>query len=525
MNDEGSDLLMSCRVRRALGVTSARFRGRCSIRVLVFALAVLSPAVPLRGDGGGGAEASSGVEAVPCELPRYQGEARCGILRVFEDRKAGSGRTVDVRFAVLPATGDDPAPDPVAVLPGGPGQGTLDQAAQWAALFEEIRRKRDLLLVDPRGAGRSDPLVCPLPGDDDDPQSYLGPRLPPEALVACRKELEADPRFYTTPLIADDLDDLRAALGYERLNLYGTSYGTRVALVYLRRHPERVRVAALDGVVPPDMTTPLHHAPDAQRALDLLFDECESDPACNEAYPDLREKFWAVEERLAEEPVEVELTDPKTGLEITVTMTRDLFNEEIRWRLYDQEANRVPKLVHESYRGDFSGVAALLLRLRRVIAPSRTLVVGMYLSVTCTEDVPFIDPEEARRLAEGTFLGTHRVEQQRAACQVWPRGRLPEGYREPVRSSKPVLIVSGYRDPVTPPRWGEKVLQTLSAGRHVVVRQGFHFGAGGDSCVRRLLTRFIEQGSAEDLDTSCARHGPAVPFVLPDRESEDKEEE
>ena len=460
------------------------------------------------------APASAGrLELEPCELPGFEGQARCGTLAVWEDREARAGRKIDLRVAVLPATGAPRIPDPLFVLTGGPGQSAVQGAPLFARVFAEVHRSRDLVLVDQRGTGASNPLRCPFPGDDEDPQTYLGDQMPAAALEACLERLDADPRQYTTPVAIDDLDDVRAALGYERINLYGFSYGSRGVLVYLRRHPERVRSAIVAGVAPTDMKVPTHHAPDAQRALDLLFDECAADPECAAAYPDLRGKFWEVWKRLGEGPIEVELVDPKTEREVTVTLDRDLFNEEIRWRLYDHEANLVPPLIARAHQGDFRDLAALLLRLRRAIASGAILATGMFMSVHCAEDVPFIDDGEARRLAEGTFLGTYRIEQQRQACAVWPRGPVPAGFTDPVRSDAPVLILSGYRDPVTPPKWGEHVLPHLPNARHVVLRQGFH--AGIDECERELMNRFLAAGSGAGLDASCAEQMPKTPFVMP----------
>lgn len=452
----------------------------------------------------------------PCELPRFEGAARCGTLEVWEDPQAAEGRRIGLRVAVLPATGAEPSGEALFAVTGGPGQSAIQAAPVFARVFAEARKTRDLVLVDQRGTGGSNPLRCPFPGSDEDPQSYLGDQMPVAAFEACLATLDADPRLYTTPIAADDLDRVREALGYPRIDLYGLSYGSRVALVYLRRHPERVRSAILAGAVPTDMKVPTHHAPDAQRALDLLFEECAADPECAEVYPDLEEKFWTVWRRLGEAPVEVELTDPKTGREVTLTLDRDLFNEEMRWRLYDHESNLVPPLVEQAHRGDFRAIAALLLRLRRVFAPSTLLATGMFTSVTCSEDVPFIDLDEARRLAEGTFLGTYRVEQQRAACAAWPRGEVPEGWTDPVRSEAPVLILSGYRDPVTPPAWGERVLAHLPNGRHVVLRHGFHAGMG--ECESGLMNRFVIDGSPAGLDPACAERATEDPWVMPDEE-------
>jgi pimeloyl-ACP methyl ester carboxylesterase len=474
----------------------------------------------------------------PCDLPGVTAQAHCGTVSVPENRRASrdgsapEGRRIDLRVAVIPSEdgAEDGAPSeakpPIFALAGGPGQSAVSAASAFVTLFSEIRGSRDLVLVDQRGTGGSGLLLCPLTGGEspgepsDDPHAVLGDQFPPAAIEACLERLEAegiDPRHYTTPDAVDDLDAVREALGYDRVTLFGLSYGSRAALVYLRRHPERVASVILSGAVPTGMALPTHHAPDAQRALDLLFEACEADAACAEAYPDLEEELWAVRRRLDERPAEVEIDDPATGEALTIRLDRHLFDEEIRWRLYDQEAILIPRLVAQSHDGDYRQLTELVLRLRRALAGSQVLSVGAYLSVVCSEDDPLIDPDEARRLAEGTFLGTYRVDQQRRACALWPRGELPEGYAEPVRSDAPVLVLSGHRDPVSPPHWGEKVAAHLPNGRHVVLAGGFHVDAG--TCTQELVTRFLETGSAADLDTSCAALDTAMRFVPPDEET------
>lgn len=462
------------------------------------------------------AQVPAAVALTSCKLPGLEEEGRCGTLEVPEDRGAPSGRRIPLKIAVLPArtpAGAAPAPDPVFAIAGGPGESSIAGAAVFAQLLEEARGERDVVLVDLRGTGGSNRLHCPLPGSDDDPQAYLGDFLPVDALRECLARLDADPALYTTTQMVEDLEAVRAALGYDRINLYGVSYGSRAALVYLRSHPERVRSAALHGVVPTDMRTPLHHAADSQRSLDLLLAECEADDACRAAYPDLKKKLAAVQERLAKAPATAEVEDPKTKKRVRLTIPLDLFNEELRWRLYGEGPSPIPEYIQRAHEGDFSKLAATILRQRRALASGGPLSVGTYLSVTCAEDVPRIEPEEAKRLAAGSFLGTYRVDQQVRACSVWPRGKVPAGFAGEVTSEVPVLLISGDRDPATPPRWGEQVARGLKRSRHVVFRRGAH--AGRSPCVRRLLGAFLARGSVEDLDASCADEAPKVAFVLP----------
>lgn len=464
------------------------------------------------------AQATSGLTLTPCKLPGLEEEARCGTLEVPEDHGAPSGRRISLKIAVLPAltaVGTASAPDPVFAIAGGPGESAVAAAPLFAQLLE-ARGERDVVLVDLRGTGGSNRLDCPLAGGDDDPQAYLGDFLPVEPIRECLgriREGGTDPALYTTWQAVEDLEAVRAALGYGKINLYGVSYGSRTALVYLRSHPDRVRSAALQGVVSTNMKAPLHFAADSQRSLDLLLAECEADEACRAAYPDLKKKLAAVQERLAKAPATAEIEDPKTKKKVRLTIPLDLFNEELRWRLYSDGPSPIPEYIHRAHEGDFSKLAATILRQRRAIASGAALSIGTYLSVTCAEDVPLIDPEEAKRLARGTFLGTYRVDQQTRACSVWPRGKVPAGFSEGVSSEVPVLLISGERDPATPPQWAEQVARGLSRSRHVVFRRGAH--SGRSPCVRRLLGAFLARGSVEGLDDSCTGEAPKVSFTLP----------
>ncbi len=336
-------------------------------------------------------------------------------------------------------------------------------------------------------------------------------------MATCRTELEseADLTLYTTPLAMDDLDEVREALGYEQLNLFGGSYGTRAVQVYLRRHGAHARTAVLHGATATNAFIPRDLAPDAQRALDSVVDECLADEQCGGAFPNLREEIESVFHRLEAGPVAVEVLNPNTGDIAAIQLSRDNVAEAVRYLLYGSgNAVKVPAYIHHAAQGDFTPLGEYALFARRYIVASGSN--GMYLSVTCAEDVPFIEPGEGERLAQGTFLGDYRVRDQRDACAVWRRGQVPEGYAEPVRSSVPTLILSGQWDPVTPPQYGEYVARYLENSLHVVVPYGAHGfdGLEGTECVDRLVQQTVERGTVEGLDTSCLKKIRRPPFAV-----------
>jgi pimeloyl-ACP methyl ester carboxylesterase len=482
----------------------------------LFLAAVLLTAGALHAAPPAGAQANvPGLVVESCTLPGVEGPARCGTLEVWENRAAKAGRRIPIRFVVVPGTGPGPARVALTYLAGGPGVAATDAAAYIPAVFGPSREGRDILLVDQRGTGGSNQLSCAMYGPREDAASYLGAFFPADRVRACVPGLrrKADLAHYTSDPAADDLDEVRAALGYEKLDLYGGSYGTRTALVYMRRHPERVRSAVLLGVVPTDAAMPLHLARDSERALSGVVADCEAETACRATFPRLRADLRRSLERLAGGPVEVEVVSPGTGRPVRIALTRDLYVEGVRYLLYGAPtAGDLPAMVHQAAEGDFRPIATFVLNRRmNVLGPTSH---GLYLAVTCAEDVPFADPREGERLAEGTFFGASRLRDQHAACAAWPGDPVDPAFRGPVVSGAPTLIVSGQWDPATPPEYGDKVARHLANSLHVVVPGGAH-GYGGmenAACLDGLLNDFVRAASVAALDTSCVHTVRRRPF-------------
>ncbi|MBS2011425.1 MAG: alpha/beta fold hydrolase [Deltaproteobacteria bacterium] len=444
-----------------------------------------------------------------CHLDHVSVESMCGTYEVFEDRAKGSGRKIALNVAVLPALSAHPAPDPLFILAGGPGQGAVSTASALSISLERVRRDRDIVFVDQRGTGRSNPLKCPARGESS-LQDRLGGEPDEKELRDCLATYDADPSHYTTTNAVDDLDDVRAALGYAKINLWGGSYGTRAALVYVRRHEERVRTITLDGVAPFGLSLPLSVAKDGQRALDRLFDDCEKDAECNRAFPDLRARFAAHLALLREHPVETKLTHPLTGAPTPVTIRASGLAGVVRALLYVPElSSLLPLTIDRAIKGDYGPLAAQAWAFRS----ATDTATGLFLSVVCAEDVPFVKPEQIPAETRGTFLGDELVVQTLAACKVWPRGQVDADFRKPVRSNVPALILSGELDPVTPPSYGEEAKRDLPNGEHRIV-SGLAHGATRPGCVGGLIADFLKAGSARGLDPDCLRAKRRPPFAV-----------
>ena len=458
------------------------------------------------------------LQLSPCDVAGIQGKMKCGDLEVFENRATRKGRKIKIKVLVVPATGPSPLPDPLFYITGGPGSSAVEDAPGIAGLLATtVRQHRDLIFVDQRGTGGSNPLNCTF-FDPKDTQSFFGYFFPLNDVRKCREELEkvADLKLYTTPIAMDDLDDVRQALGYERINVLGGSYGTRASLVYLRQHGDHVRTVTLHGVVPTDDYMPFDYARRNERALDGVIADCAADDGCHKAFPNLSEEKKTVLARLLQGPIDVEVKLNNAGDQTAkVKLPRDLAAEAIRYLMYSSGgASRVPSIIHQAAAGNYAPLAQNALNFRQAIVSTGSN--GMYLSVTCAEDLPWIKSKEASRLAEGTFLGDYRYRQQNEACGLWPRATVPAEYAKPVRSAAPVLILTGEWDPVTPPSNGDEAARYLPNSKHVVVPHGGHGfnGLDGLDCVDTLVNQFIDTANATNLDTSCVARIKRRGFVL-----------
>lgn len=454
----------------------------------------------------------------PCKLPGLDEEARCGIYEVWENRAAEAGRKIPLRVVVLPALGPNPAPDPVVYFAGGPGGGAVDAAPGLSMFLAAPRQRRDLLLVDMRGTGESNPLECPYQATGRTVEDVLESFIPTDGVTPCREALEAraDLTQYTTPNVVDDLEEIRVALGYPQVNLMGGSYGTLPVQVYLRRHPEAVRSAVIEGVVPMDSRIPLTFARDAQAAFDGLVEECAGDPDCAAAFPDPAGDLGVVMERLTKDPVRVSVVDPESGEARDLEMTLNVLRQTVRYMLYQPTGSlQLPLYLRRAAEGDLEPLAQTAWTVAGGLL--KGLPDGIYLSITCTEGVRFITPEQAAGSADGTFLGDFRLKQQQAACERWVYGELPDGFLDPVRSEVPVLAISGERDPVTPAAYGDAVTEHLPNSLHLVIPDAAHtyFGLLGSNCVDGLVGDFFEAGTTEGLDAeACIQSIERPPFLL-----------
>lgn len=451
------------------------------------------------------------LQLAACRAANVDAEVRCGVFPVHENPADPRSRTIPLKVIVMPSRAAAPRPDPVFfVSPGGPGT-TNSEALLPGAWFSPLRDDRDIVIVDLRGTSGPSRLDCDLSDAALGEASYLGPLFPKAKVDACRAALEkkVDLRYYTTPIIVQDFDAVRRALGYAKVNLWAVSWGTRVEYLWLRMHPETVRSAILEGSAPVSFLNPLPHARSAQDAIDSLFAECQRQPACHASFPNVRAELDSVIARLVAKPATVRIASGSGGPTISVPITRAAFAEGIRATTYSAPRSlRVPLFVHEAYEGKYDDFAAAAVRSNRGLRSS--IRFGFLLAITCTEDVSRIDPRVIERETAGTYLGDTRVREQMAACRGWPRGALPKDYGDPVRSSVPVFLLSGTVDPVAPARFTAEAARYLPNSIHVVAPGG-HVPSG--PCIAAMQREFLESANPRTVDTSCVAQMRLPDFV------------
>jgi pimeloyl-ACP methyl ester carboxylesterase len=468
----------------------------------------------------GRAAPASRLPLAPCEL-RSSGalqlvKAECGRLAVAENPADPHGRQIHLAVAVVKAVSTVARPDPLFVLAGGPGEAASTFYAGVASAFAGIHRDRDIVLVDQRGTGGSNALVCPRRRGRG-----RGPQGPPtQAAIAAETErclrslrTHAHVRFYTTDLAVEDLDRVRAALGYRRIDLYGSSYGTVVAQEYLRRFPQRVRAMILDGVVPPQLPIGALSALSAQRAVRRILGDCAAQRTCRARFGNPLTAYRRVRAALTAHPVTLSVPDPTRGTPVRLRMTTYQLGEVLRLASYTPAlAALLPLDLQAAEAGNYAPLAGQFLLIDRLY--SGAVAAGMNNTVVCSEDVPFYRVSAQQRAAmRRTFLGLAPLQDLATVCKLWPRGPVAADFHAPLHSNVPVLLLSGSNDPITPPRYAAEAARGYPHSLDLVV-PGFGHGQLLDPCVGGLMARFIARASVRGLNTDCIRRLHPPPFFL-----------
>lgn len=433
--------------------------------------------------------------------------ARCGRMDVPENPADPDGRTISLHIAVSNASDPQPEPDPLFFFAGGPGQAASETWPMIRAALRDVNKTRDIVMIDQRGTGGSHKLQCASEDmtDLDDAVDFdVIARLARE----CHGQLDADTRFYTTTIAAGDVEAVRQAMGYQAINIMGVSYGTRAAQVYLREYPAHVRTMTLDSVVPMQLALGQEHAQMLDAAVDRILDACAAESACRDRFPDPRANLDALMADLRETPRDITITHPVTGEPEPLTLNAEVLAVAIRFLSYTSESQALlPLLLHEA--ATEGRLERLATQAMMVIGDLNEVIArGMEMSVMCAEDYPFMDFDADY---SDTLIGNLMLEGIRAQCREWPAAEVSRDFHDPVTSDTPVLLLSGERDPVTPPAYAAQAAAGYPNSVNLVARGQGH-SVLRNICLQDVASAFIAAGTGNDLDTACVEVIDGSPF-------------
>jgi pimeloyl-ACP methyl ester carboxylesterase len=432
-----------------------------------------------------------------CHLKGIKSQVQCGTLRVPENYNLPDGEQITVNFAVLPAIDNSKNKTPLMFLAGGPGQASVELAAHIFTTFAEIKKSHDIILVDQRGTGKSHALEC----DENSVKNVY--EIIPEDFSAqeikdCIAQFKGDLSQYNSENAIRDFDAVRNALGHEKINIYGGSYGTRAGLVYMRMFPDSLKSVVLDSVGPIEVPIGTFGQSSA-RSFNLLLESCMQDDNCKAAYPDLANEFKAVISRLEQSPAKIDISHPRLGSKTDFVLSRSKFISNLRMQLYSMQTRTlVPLIIHQAFLGNYQPMIGLIAMSEGGLG----MYVGLTLNIVCNEDLPKITKEMFTADADNSFGGNDSHNAWLQACPLWPKYSVDEAFYNSVNANIPTLILSGNLDPVTPPSNGEESAKTLPNSHHIVSKNSAHIVAS-TPCGIDIVNEFLETLDPKGLDESC----------------------
>lgn len=442
-----------------------------------------------------------------CHVDGIKSQVKCGKLQVLENYAKADGDHITINFVVLPAIDNSDDKTPLMFLAGGPGQAAAELAAGLTNVFYEIRKTHDLILIDQRGTGQSHPLQC----EESAEQNVYA--LTPEDFSEkdinnCIKKLTGDLSQYNSENAIRDFEAVRIALGHKQINIYGGSYGTRAGLVYMRMYPESIRSVVLDSVGPIEVPIGLFGQSSA-RSFNLLLKNCQKEPSCQQAFPQLEQEFKALLIRIEKAPAQVNIAHPRLGTQTKFVISKAKLLGTIRSQLYSVTTRSlVPLIIHQAYLGNYMPLAGLVAQTEG----GQGIYIGLLFNITCNEDYPRISASDFDRDANNNFGGDDSHFSFKMVCPLWPQYRPSEAFYEPVTADIPTLILSGDLDPVTPPSNGEYSANSLPNNHHIVVKNASHTVAMS-TCASDLVSEFLTSLKPKMLDESCLDDIPNESFM------------
>jgi len=442
-----------------------------------------------------------------CHLEGIKEQVQCGKLTVPENYQNVTGEHIVINFAVLPAIDNSKNKEPLMFLAGGPGQAAVELAEMLRERFSEIRKTHDLILVDQRGTGKSHPLQC-KDATEQSIYEVIPEDYSQQDIKDCIAQLTGDLSQYTSENAIRDFDGVRAALGHQKIHIYGGSYGTRAGLVYMRLFPESLKSVVLDSVGPIEVPIGLFGQSTA-RSFNLILEHCQQDEPCQKAYPNLADEFKQVVARLKKSPEKIAIAHPRLGSSTTFKLSHDKFIGTLTTQLYSSATRSLlPLVIHQTFLENYQPLIGLIATTEG----SQAMYVGLTMNIVCNEDMPKVSAQMFNDDADNNFGGKTSHKAWQGACPLWPKYPVSDDFYQPVTVNIPTLILSGDLDPVTPPSNGDESAATLPNSHHIISKNNAHIVASTD-CAIDIVNEFLETLDPKNVDASCLAEIPNETFM------------
>jgi len=444
----------------------------------------------------------------PCFVKGVKTQLQCGKLTVPENWAKPTETTLDINVIVVKSIAATAEKDPLFLLMGGPGQAGSELVGGLIKIFRQVNESRELILIDQRGTGQSSPLQCEKEGAD--PYSDVFADFSNEDVQACISSYQVDLSQYNTNNAVLDFEAVRMALGYEQINLYGVSYGSRAAMTYMRDKPQALRSVILDGVVPPQIPVgPMGEQ--AARSFDILVEQCHNDKKCQAQYPQFRQDYLKVRAQLEQQTITTNIDHPVTDKPVMFNIDTQKFIGTLHSLMYGAGPRHlIPYIVSQMAVSNYKPLAGIIAMGQD---KHDNLYSGMHFNILCNEDIPRASDALINESNNNSFSGAHSTQGLMQVCQQWPTFTPPKNFGDMVKSDIPTLLLSGELDPVTPPAWAEIAGEGLSNKKHFVAKKAGH-GLVTQTCAATMVDEFLENTKFEDIDDSCLDKQPVSGFLL-----------
>ncbi len=442
-----------------------------------------------------------------CYVDGLSDRLRCGYINVPENYAKPDGTQIQIHYLVLPAIKSSFPKEALLAIAGGPGQSAIENAAGFERMFTKVRQQRDILLIDQRGTGQSNQLQC----ENEHAKGLLSLNEADLDIQAetlrCLDAIDADVTQYGSAIALKDFEAVRTHLNYQKLHVYGISYGTRMAQLYMRHYPQVLATVTLDGVVPMQQSV-LHIGDAIERSIKLLFEDCNNNKLCQQQFPQLAEEFNQINQQLSQRPIIEEVRDPLTNEPTQLTMTQTKFMGSVRMALYSSNVRALlPHAIHQAAQGNFQTIMGLYA----LTVDSTGIAMGMHSSVVCGEDWQRFQQQTQQE--DSNYFTNEMLKGINLTCPIWNMPAVDKHFSEAIESNIPTLVLSGHIDPATPPSWGELAMEKLTNAKHFIAPYASH-GVAYQSCANDLITQLINETSIDKLSEECLSKDVSRNFYL-----------